>query len=316
MSFMSEKLLEPLEPGNLSTPNLRRMLTRGRAEVNKSVLQRILEFGTGISTDMPLVGHLRDITELQNYCKKRYIARGRRCMDLPMPPVWERDGLFQICGLTPDGGALMILDRLGKKTFMIPKAQLPMFTDVSQLTVEFNWSEVRACIRSAMDRDHENDFVLQSVGRSVLAHGGGAPALEDIQPNISPTKNLLGVMAIADAPTDQAASSRAAPSVGSSTTPSKRPRLSVQSPPTTGAAQTSTAARSSAAASASAPQRSVAPHPKLAQLSAADGEDGFGYDDEEGSDAEQDIMEKSNMDMCEQVEVDESLIVPPPPSVS
>lgn len=91
-SFMSENLLEPLEPGVLSTPNLRRMLTRGRAEVNKGVLQRILELGAGISTDTrsrrPLARRLGVAGLLQEKVPWPGAGAAGTCACPTVGPIW------------------------------------------------------------------------------------------------------------------------------------------------------------------------------------------------------------------------------------
>ena len=76
---LTDKLLEPLEPGNLSAPSLRRMMVRGQHEQNKASLQRIIELGTGRLPDLMLSGMLGQQAYLQQYARDRYATRGRRC---------------------------------------------------------------------------------------------------------------------------------------------------------------------------------------------------------------------------------------------
>lgn len=83
VSFTSQRIPEEWEPNGMSVPNIRRMLTRGRAAVNKEALACIVEFGSGQVGDLNLTSKLNKMSLFKEMMKEEYLKRGRRCMDLP-----------------------------------------------------------------------------------------------------------------------------------------------------------------------------------------------------------------------------------------
>lgn len=159
VKFLSEQICEAIEPSTLSAPNTRRMLTRGKAEANKEQMQRIVEMGTSMPPDMVISSSMSELASFKSYARSRYLSRGRRCRDLPLPPVWGRDGWFRIEGLS-DAGAT-IRHKFLEKTALVPLDKLPRHHSLANLYMEYNWSETRAAVASTMDPNLDEACCVQ-----------------------------------------------------------------------------------------------------------------------------------------------------------
>jgi hypothetical protein len=70
---------------------------------------------------------------------------GRRARDLQLPVDWDRDGYY---ALEMIGGRPHVIHRLSKKAAPVPKLMVESATDLTQLRISMNYSELRACLHS------------------------------------------------------------------------------------------------------------------------------------------------------------------------
>ena len=158
VTFTSQHVLEFWEPNCLSVPNIRRMLTRGKSNVNKDALGCIVEFGSGQSADLHLSGSLCVLASFKDFMLDQYNMRGRRCHDLPLPPHWPRDGLYEKIGLVPSG--LKLRHRFVVAEVVAPLKALPPQESAQGLFMNWNWSETRASISSVLDKENRHSVLL------------------------------------------------------------------------------------------------------------------------------------------------------------
>lgn len=297
VSFMLEKILEHVEPGTMSVPNMKRMLTRGQSDANKASLVKVVEMATGMAGDFPITGRLGLLKSFQEYCQERYLSRGRRCRDIGLPPVWCRDGIYQILGSDPHG--VQVLHRFTKQVATVPNGKLPPHRAMSDLFVEYNWSESRAALHSTKDPDGASAcglqflFPNQLVGDALMAihdrDGDGVGGGQRVQGR----RNLAledGELALA--PHD-AGQKRPLPA-SAYTTPKKRVRMNSKGSPLTHG-RGELASGGGAASSSSGLRQGVASTPQHGDGEAMHSDDIV--DDEEGQNHE----------------VDEAFMLPPPP---
>ena len=89
-------LCAEMEPGALSMSNLRAMTVRGHRNATRTVLLRIIEFGTGLTPEHRVTGDMRVWQNLFAFLRERSFERSRRCRELLFPPKWEAMGLYKI----------------------------------------------------------------------------------------------------------------------------------------------------------------------------------------------------------------------------
>lgn len=167
VSFLMEHILEFCEPGTLSVPNLRRMLTRGKAQANKEVMQKLVEMVTGMSPDTALSGKLADLQNFKAYCKSCHEARGRRGRDLTLPPNWQEDGIYSIAEVRSSG--VVVHHKFTGAVAMIELDKVPPFKCLQDLYINANWSETRATISSTRDEQGQSCvWLISFFGRQVL----------------------------------------------------------------------------------------------------------------------------------------------------
>lgn len=98
-------------------------MPRGEADANKEALQRIVDVGAGMPSVTPISSPHRDLHEFKQYSQARYLARGRRCRDLALPPSWATDGLYGFGDLQDDG--LVVAHRFLQREAPLPTNLLP-----------------------------------------------------------------------------------------------------------------------------------------------------------------------------------------------
>ena len=188
VSFLAEHCCEVWEPGNLSVPNVKRMLTRGRADSNKCLLQKFVECGSGLPPDTPINGKNNALKEFRAYCQSRYVARGRRLATVPLPPDWERHGVYELIPHPQDAQLARVRHRFTKEVHDVPQHMLPP-GEWSDLYMGFNWSEVRAAICSRLDSMNERAFTVGGFfPMQVLPSSSAQEALTD---SVHATANAL-----------------------------------------------------------------------------------------------------------------------------
>eukprot|EP00971_Amphidinium_carterae_P333344 6468068-Amphidinium_carterae.2 len=202
-----DKLLAAMEPQALSKQNLQVL----QKTVGKEGLLRLLECGTGLGPSTVLADYstwaeLRTVaihtapflfggfkvalrrpniyltrvwwwclTHCRKQCIARNSLRGHRAAQVGMPPEWTQ-GVYGLMKLT-DEGDLMVRQRFTGEVVTIERKHLPEFSSVDLLTVEMNWSEERAFVRSA--EAGQRKYNLSRVFHShELARGDGDEAME------------------------------------------------------------------------------------------------------------------------------------------
>lgn len=152
-----DKLLPRVEQRSLSAANLRAL--RGESG-SKTSYCRIAEFITGLGAEFPLTGRYRCIEEIVTEFVSRSESRGRRGLDLPLPPDWERDGLFFVDEV--NGAKKMVVD---KQKWSGEEAEIPLdklapggVPKKDELWIDSNWSEKKATLRRR--GDSEAGYVL------------------------------------------------------------------------------------------------------------------------------------------------------------
>ena len=144
MAALRDKVVGKLE-ASLSSHNLRAM--RDPDAVPKVGLIRLLDFATGISPDLnlSLVSHC--YTRPLNLCLRQSRLRGRRAALIQLPPDWANDGLARVCGKNEDGD-VEVLNLVHGNIMLIKAGDVPSHSQLSDLHIEFNWSEKRLSLAS------------------------------------------------------------------------------------------------------------------------------------------------------------------------
>jgi hypothetical protein len=98
------KIVPKVEESTLSCANLRCM--KCVETTTKDCLLKILDFSAGLTEDFAWVGRFRCVVAIGNLAVSRSIERGRRALDIPLPPFWPRDGIYFLMGFTLSGRAI------------------------------------------------------------------------------------------------------------------------------------------------------------------------------------------------------------------
>ena len=153
-SYLSEIFLEAIEPLSLSVANLKRVQLRGQTERNRDSLCRIIEAATGLPRDTPLVSKLSRVVSLQEYLRARNGSRGRRCADIPLPPAWPRDGIYDVRVTDVE---IILRQKYSGETHALSRSVLAE-PNAAMIEIDRNWSEVSACLVSKNDLDDQYHF--------------------------------------------------------------------------------------------------------------------------------------------------------------
>lgn len=181
-TLLIDKLLSFVQPFSLSPANLRSVKERGESMTTKENLCKLLEFETGKPGDTELHGPLRYWPYLQQLLKACSAQRGSRSANLKLPADWEAFGVYTV---VVDRAELCITNRFTGHRAPVPRDKIPSCEDRSELYIDWNWSEVRATLKSRSDPASPGfrcslalpdvvvgkDIVLPAPPRQALARG-------------------------------------------------------------------------------------------------------------------------------------------------
>lgn len=154
-AFLIENVLAHCEPAAMSEANFKRFLAGGMAMRNRELLLEIVEFSTGLPQDTPLSGKLATLVAFKQLCLERHLARGRRTRDLPLPPTWQKHGIYEIQKIADE--FIEIKHRFLERTVRLSASDAPAVADECDYTLLFNFSELRCALADSKDHDQ---FVL------------------------------------------------------------------------------------------------------------------------------------------------------------
>jgi hypothetical protein len=167
-------VLSKVEGRALSAANLRSMKgPKGQSPVTKVNLCKIVEYVTGICSDVELVGPLRYWPYLIAVLQARAKMRGSRGMSMPLPPDWDTFGVYSVKFV--DGKVYVSNDTTGKST-ALPASCVPPFGAAEDLYIVSNWSETRATLKSKAAPEHAGVILHQYLPDLVCDHAVAMPA--------------------------------------------------------------------------------------------------------------------------------------------
>ena len=139
--------LTAMEPVALSEAQLKVLVKRGSCDASRHSLTELLEYTTNLDPSAPLFAEGRDEETLSKFTEQLLqlnASMGRRARDLQLPANWSRDGFYHVKVI--DGKAFL-WHRL-KDTYAPPTGFLEQPANLQGVTVELNFSENRACIKT------------------------------------------------------------------------------------------------------------------------------------------------------------------------
>jgi len=166
--LLRDRILPAIDDRALSAANLRCMSDPKDASVKETLL-RLVELTTGLNPDFGLVGRYRCWVALTELLRERGSERCRRSREVPLPPQFPDDGLFEINGFAPnDDSQVRVSYKYGKMDATIPTSSLPPFQDIHDLYISRNWSEAHAAIASTKDVLGTHEYNLKNHFRFAL----------------------------------------------------------------------------------------------------------------------------------------------------
>lgn len=139
--LLTQRILGHLEPTVWSRGNLRALAQRGMREPSKANYCQLIEFATGCDCEYVINGQMRLWSKFLAYLEAQHVARGKRGLQIRLPPDWEARGLY---GLAARDGEVWVAHRYTGQELKVPMALFPEGTKMEDLTVEANFSEKRA----------------------------------------------------------------------------------------------------------------------------------------------------------------------------
>eukprot|EP00971_Amphidinium_carterae_P296074 5880998-Amphidinium_carterae.4 len=155
VSIIRDRLLPHVEPAALSAANMRKA---EKTYSGKRGLLRILEYATGISEGLELVGRLRCLSQLTGFLVERSKLRGSRAARFQVGPDWQQQGLYRIGAAGADG--LRIVHTGTNQEVLISWSSVPAAPSLDQLAIQNNWSEGEACLTAP--NTSESDILVLS----------------------------------------------------------------------------------------------------------------------------------------------------------
>eukprot|EP00425_Heterocapsa_triquetra_P003480 CAMPEP_0195059876 /NCGR_PEP_ID=MMETSP0448-20130528/7265_1 /TAXON_ID=66468 /ORGANISM="Heterocapsa triquestra, Strain CCMP 448" /LENGTH=391 /DNA_ID=CAMNT_0040090217 /DNA_START=109 /DNA_END=1284 /DNA_ORIENTATION=+ len=152
VTAISKELLQHIEPGPLSTSNLRSMSLRSGIDSTKSKYMRLVEFTTGMEKGCQIIGPLlvcvwQNLIDAANLNNK---WRGRRARDCKLPIKLAEHSVYTTH--VDEGGRLYIVIRSTGASKQAPVNMCPQNFCAADTHVEFNWGESHAklCFQPGM----------------------------------------------------------------------------------------------------------------------------------------------------------------------
>lgn len=165
-----------IEPSSMSECALRALIPPKCRQLKKESVVQLLEFATGMtpSTYLGTDGRLKSFRNLLGECSRRNEARGRRCRDIVLPVNWSRQGVFAVCqmnGVWQLGCMVLPTPAM----VVLPPHVLKLFGTAPQFSIESNWSEQNANLRSPSSTE---SFLCARLFPDLVfgCEEGGAPA--------------------------------------------------------------------------------------------------------------------------------------------
>lgn len=145
--------LSAVEPGTLSTSNLRSMILKKDSSIDsaKNEYLRLNEFSSGKDKMFRLAGRFRVWRLLEDELRLQAKWRGRRCKDVTLPMKWPIDGIY-LPVKNGDSSIAIKLNATGLAK-LVPKSKMPDHWRMEDLHIEYNWSEVRAALYFTLGTD-------------------------------------------------------------------------------------------------------------------------------------------------------------------
>ena len=145
--LLTKHCLSAMEPGTLSTSNLRSMTLKFKEagiDSAKNEYLRLLEFSSGTDKLARIAGRLRVWKLLEEELRLQAQWRGRRCKDVTLPISWPKDGVYK--PVLMDNGKLAIKQNATGRAELVPESKMPDTVIKEDLHIKYNRSEVRAAL--------------------------------------------------------------------------------------------------------------------------------------------------------------------------
>ena len=145
--LLTKHCLSAMEPGTLSTSNLRSMTLKFKEagiDSAKNEYLRLLEFSSGTDKLAPIAGRLRVWKLLEEELRLQAQWRGRWCKDVTLPISWPKDGVYK--PVLMDDGKLAIKQNATGRAELVPESKMPDTVIKEDLHIKHNRSEVRAAL--------------------------------------------------------------------------------------------------------------------------------------------------------------------------
>ena len=147
VAMMQEKLLTPMESTIFSPDNCKTLAPYGLGFTkNQMELSKYIEFASGIQPNFPLSGNWADFRNLTPAVQFLNIKRGRRSMRLQFPVDWPSMGEYVPKEHDKKRRMVTVYKVHEQVSEEISTDKLPRFNKLSDLIVNYNWSEKRATL--------------------------------------------------------------------------------------------------------------------------------------------------------------------------
>ena len=177
--------LTAMEPIAFSEPNLKSLRPPGHKEIPQTILLEYFEFATGMEACHPINKDERIPNTLTNRLCQTYADRDRPASRLKLPVEWKSGGWYGLAQINK----LIILKKVHNNLTHSCSIEgvLPKGTRFSDLSIELNFSELRAIIKG------QGGKVLGQCERIMQLATGQTTEMPLIQePNHTKKRNIPG----------------------------------------------------------------------------------------------------------------------------
>lgn len=142
-----DRLLPAIDDMILSGANFRAL--KDKHATSKANLIKYITFCTGYHSDYPLAGKHRCFLKLMESLLAAAAAHGGRSSLIRLPMDWPEDGIYVLVGEGFNGdGSVDVKHKFSGDTINVEMKDLPKSKGWSDLLIDCNWSEARACLVS------------------------------------------------------------------------------------------------------------------------------------------------------------------------
>ena len=156
-TYLSTKILPPLEKISFATPILKKHMTDHSATEAQNTFLEALEAHTGVLRTFVITGRLRIFDELISFLQGAAFERGRRCRDLVFPPNWQLPGVG-VYSIKLVDNVIVVLQPWTGQHHTCDMSQLPPGASDTNLFVQDAFSERNASIRSTVCEETKYDL--------------------------------------------------------------------------------------------------------------------------------------------------------------